>query len=422
MKTFFLLALVSSSAMAQDGATVIVLRGSAHTASGKELHLKDAVPPGTEITTEAKSYVKLLFADQTQMNIGPSSKLKLERTRPGEASLVNLVAGQLRAKVTKDPLNGLDGNPKDKMVIKTRSAAMGIRGTDFNVSFNPKNQITSLITFEGNVAIVQISGTQDAAAALRLENRLQHVTAGLYSGAQPGLTQASVPVKISPVQLAALAKNEAFKGLGEAPASRVAAAASTVPPGVDPKNFASAAASAPSASNGPAPEGFYDAKSGSFAPRSGGYVDLATARYIAPPVGSTFDPANGVYIPPGNLGHVDPATGMYSPPAGITLDAIKGFVPEAGSRLPSSTSNNARAMNIAIGLAQAGKTVAFQKDLAEMAAAAMTERKLASLPPLVNLPPPPKEPIDDPFCPTCQRDNVLFNPTQTQVRFKITVN
>jgi len=94
-----------------DGGTVILVRGSAKTDAGKTLALKDVVTPGTTVKTESKSFVKLLFADQTQMNIGPDTTLKLEQTRAGDPGLVNLVGGQIRAKVTKDLLKSQGTEP-----------------------------------------------------------------------------------------------------------------------------------------------------------------------------------------------------------------------------------------------------------------------------------------------------------------------
>jgi hypothetical protein len=41
------------------------------------------------------------------------------------------------------------------MVIKTRTAAMGIRGTEFAATYNVNNQNSSLLVFKGKVKMVQ---------------------------------------------------------------------------------------------------------------------------------------------------------------------------------------------------------------------------------------------------------------------------
>ena len=427
MKPWFLLALLSTPAFAADGATVILLRGTAKTSAGKELQLKDEVPPGTTITTSPKSFVKLLFRDQTQMNIGPASTLKIEATRAGEASLVNLMAGQLRAKVTKDPLRDPSGQPKEKMVVKTRTAAMGIRGTDFNVSYNPNNGITALVTYEGNVAMARLRDGEHPLQALRQPGFVQSVSAGQFSGAQYDRPVASVPVRISPVQFEALKGNDAFAGLGEKPVQKAESFASPIPPGVDPKSFASATPAegrVPANNSAPA-EGYYNPASGAYAPRAGGYLDLNSGRYVPPPAGSSFDANTGVYVPPKAMGEVDTRTGMYVPPKGVELDPVKGFVPEAattGARTPSSSAavNAAAALNYVTKPENSGKAVSFEKIFVPGGAPALPPPPPPPPPVAADLPPAPKGPIDDPYCPTCIKDNVQTTPTETRVNFKIT--
>ncbi|RZA05534.1 MAG: hypothetical protein EOP11_12605, partial [Proteobacteria bacterium] len=373
MISWLLFLSVSLTAHATERATVILLRGTASTGAGQALNLKDLVEPGTTITTGPKSFVKLLFPDQTQMNIGPASTLRLEATRPGEVSLVSLVAGQIRAKVAKDPFSSR-GPSKEKLVVKTRSAAMGIRGTDFNVSYNPANRLTALITFEGHVAMANLGPNEHALRVLENDRRLQHVGPGQFSGTLADAATPSVPVRISPVQLEALRENDSFRGLGERGAAAPVAFASPIPPGVDPRAFTGGEKSgelpAPLVNLGSAPpppaEGFFDEKSKTYAPRAGGYVDLGSGRYVPPPAGSAFDPNTSTFVPPKAMGEVDPGTGMYVPPKGVQLDPVKGFVPEPaapipsanGTRAPSSIApasvNAAAALNQAASREQAG--------------------------------------------------------------------
>lgn len=438
---------------APEGATVILIRGTAKTQDGKTLALKDVVRPGSVVKTEPKSFVKLLFADQSQMSVGPDTTLKIEPTKPGDPSLVNLVGGQIRAKVTKDLLKG--NEDKEKMLIKTKTAAMGIRGTDFNVSFNSQNNVTALITFEGSVAMVRAEPNVPPMAALRSAgDSVQLVGAGQFSGAQPDRDQATIPVKISPAQLESLKANENFAGLGEAAQEKPNALASPLPPGVDPKSFSSGAEKAIQASmgslagasdsgapannvnaGGPPPEGFFNAKTGEYAPRAGGFIDLATGLYLPPPPGSSFDPNTGVFVPPKAAGEFNPATGMYVPPKGVELDPVKGFVAEksaaaAGAPPPPAAAAMVAALNYATNPALAGQTATFTPLFAPTASGTLMPPPPppppGSLPPPpppgAFLPPPPESPVDDPTCVTCLQDNIQQTPTNTNVQFNITVD
>ena len=48
------------------------------------------------------------------------------------------------------------------MFIKTKTAAMGVRGTDFTSIYNPSLQNTSVVTFEGDVRLAKIDPTEVA--------------------------------------------------------------------------------------------------------------------------------------------------------------------------------------------------------------------------------------------------------------------
>lgn len=452
-------------------ATVVVVRGSAKTNAGASLKEQDKVSPGTTVITGARSFVRLLFTDNTQLNVGPDTTMKIEATRAGEASLVDLVGGQIRAKVTKDPLlNANDNGPvKEKMVVKTKTAAMGIRGTDFNVSFNRQNNITALITFEGNVAMAKMVPGVAPMAALHQNNGVQSVRAGQFSGVQPDLPQASIPVKISPAQLETLKGNSEFKGLGEK-SEKQAVLASPIPPGVDPKSFASGsektlqeavskAAGQGKLQNAMAesrkgevagakptapPEGFLNKATGQYAPRAGGFIDLATGRYVPPPAGSSFDPNTGVFVPPRAMGSVDPATGMYVPPKGVDLDPVKGFVVEAkpvaaDGTTPRSPSSGATANLVAVLNTQSTpeastKPVTMDASLSGGSNVVSGTNQFAPPPPpppppQTNLPPKNTDPVADrPVSGNCATDNscggvsnTTTTPANTGVSFSINV-
>ena len=448
-------ALELSAHALSGGATVALLKGKAtvKTASATgatELKVNDIVAPGSTVKTEPKSFVKLAFADNSQMNVGPESEMKLESTSANQAGVVNLISGELRAKVTKDLLKDDKGEAKEKLFVKTKTAAMGIRGTDFQAIYNQENQNTSLVTFEGSVAMVKSAPGENIVQSLHSDKAVM-VGAGQYSGATNEMKFASVPVKISPAQVEAM-KSNAGASVEEKPQQKQAAAGSNIPPGVDPKSFASsdkgilqsmgkavgqdvvraavekvdqANAAAPKA---PPPEGFFNAKTGEYAPRAGGFIDIKTGIYVPPPPGSAFDPNTGVFNPPKALGTFDKASGAYIPPKGIELDAKKGFIaekaaPAAGAGTTPPASAAADVLNKALSPQNAGTTATFDMSFSPGA-------MMAS-----NMPPPPpggvlpgsfihqpNEPVADPTCPTCRYDNVtLPPPVMTPLQFNITV-
>lgn len=201
-----------------------------------------------------------------------------------------------------------------------------------------------------------------ALAALHQPSGVQSVGAGQFSGVQPDQPQASIPVKISPAQLDTLKGNTDFKGLGEK-GQKQAIIASPIPPGVDPKGFASGAEKAiqaavastvgaaklqeviaepkradpPTAKVAAPLAGFLNESTGEDAPRAGGFIDLASGRYVPPPAGSSFDSNTGVFVPPRALGSVDPATGLASatkpftgPDSFAKILPYEEYLPEAG--------------------------------------------------------------------------------------------
>jgi hypothetical protein len=421
-----------------DSATVILVQGKVMKldpsgTSASPVSVRDKITPGTTLATGPRSFAKLVLVDNSTLNIGPNSRTKLEPTPANAPAVISVSQGQIRAKITKDPMAEGKAVQTDKLYIKTKSAAMGIRGTEFQVIYNPQNRVTSLVTYEGSVAMTKLDPNIDYAPrpdVLRQElspEKTVLVDAGKFSGSTPEQTQVSQPVKISPTQLESLKVNENL-----APPemqNMIAAKGSPVPPGVDPKTFAAVDnrfenKATAVAENSPPPEGFFDASSGKYAPRAGGYIDLQTGLYIPPPPGSTFDPAAGVFTPPTVMGGVDPQTGAYLPPPGLALDPTKGFVAAATTgaidgNAPPPNAPPAAMLNTLLDPTMAGQVVSF----GGIVNGPMPGNILPPPPTMAGLPPPPRDPsVSDPFCPTCHGDNVNANiPQFTPLQFVITV-
>ncbi len=337
-------------------AAVVKIRGTATkllpgALEATVLETKELLPEDTSIVTGAKSFVKIKFIDKSELNIGPDSKIVISEMGPHEkVGIISLLKGRVRAQVEKSQKE--NEKNQNKFYIRTRTAAMGVRGTDFQTIYNPENHVTSLLTYKGSVAVAKLEESthqrfeegetkvvrddvtkvpeiqkvpgkiidkKNALKKILASKETQIVPAGQTSFSSQMLKKASLPVKISPVQLNVLYKNSEFNeknvlnlrsGKLEKELEGALGVSSQVAPA----------------------EGLYNAKTGDFAPRAGGFIDENTGLYIAPEAGSSFDAKNGVYVSD-KSGDVDADTGQYVAPKGLILDAQKGFVLEKNAEV-----------------------------------------------------------------------------------------
>lgn len=332
-----LFALHAFTALADDVAKVVILKGQvkAKLADGSIIDVKadQSLPEGAVLQTAEKSFVKLIFIDKSTMNLGPSSQMVINSFPKKEAGIITLVKGQIRSQVTKDYME-MDDKTKSKLYIKTKTAAMGIRGTDFQVNFNPENQNTSLILYEGKVAMSHIEhGEREAKLD---QNKLEKVVSsdkavtvvkGQISVVNMNVAErAMAPTTLSTVQLNALKENET--GLKESTDDKKQYR-NPLPPGVDSALFSNVtpekiatAEKTPQAD----PNGFFNVKTGEYKLPAGSIVDLNTVNIIPPPVNAVFDPNTNTYVVPETFGKVDKTTGEYKAPEGLQLGHDGKFV------------------------------------------------------------------------------------------------
>lgn len=353
----FLILLLSSSANAKGTvAKIIKMRGSVTQLEpgskvARKVRVGDKFKEDTSIVTGNKSFARIIFDDKSIMNLGPRTKVTILESQKDGTSFIHLLKGTLRSRVNKQKRKG-----SHKYYIKTRSAALGVRGTDFQVVYNPKNNISSLLTYKGEVAMAKVE--EDPAAEVKrlkklrkkelLESKVETTAAGeieyietkakfnlkgrmeqalgssesvvvkegQYSGTVNSIKRASIPVKISPVQVDVLYRNTELKE--KIVRSKVNSKKLAI---VGKKTYLITAAeqSAPA-------EGFYKAETGEFAPRSGGILDLNSGLYIPPSAGAVYNKDLNIYIPNEKSGGIDSETGQYVAPKGLRLDAVKGFI------------------------------------------------------------------------------------------------
>ncbi|MBY0413407.1 MAG: FecR domain-containing protein, partial [Bdellovibrionales bacterium] len=318
---------------AENVAKVVIIRGQvkAKLADGTVIQViaDQSIPEGATVQTADKSFVKLLFIDKSQMNLGPNSQMVINAFPKKEAGIITLVKGQIRSQVTKDYME-MDDKSKSKLYIKTKTAAMGIRGTDFQVNFNSENQNTSLITFEGKVALSHIEKSsrdnnfdQDSLERVISSDKTVFVTKGQVSAVNFNLAErAMIPTKLGTRQIEALEKNET--GLQDSDSKNsdeTKQYRNPIPPGVSGDAFSNNSSGQKDSTS----EGFYNSATGEYKLPAGTIIDLKTVNLIPPPTNAVYDNNTGTYSVPENLGKVDKSTGEYKAPEGLKLGSDGKF-------------------------------------------------------------------------------------------------
>ncbi|WP_127715985.1 FecR domain-containing protein [Halobacteriovorax sp. HLS] len=328
-------------------AKIVKLRGEATQlvpgkVSAVKLKFGDQLVEDTSIVTRDKSFVRIEFFDGSNISLGPNGKVVVSKMNQAGSGILTLLKGQMRSKI-----NGASAEKtkNHKFLVKTKSAALGVRGTEFQTIYNPENNITNLLTYNGEVAIAKIDsvGSKDLnyeevvdnissnklskSSSIRIKNNLHIamedaladknavvVKTGQFSGALDSVDKATLPVNISPSQLNALYSNVDLQDV-----DRKTLRPSKLNALETKKNFLE-----PIVSDTPS-EGVYNSDTGAYAQKSGGFIDVKTGLYIPPEKTSQFSNTKKVYIAQ-KVGNFDLATGQYIAPQGLVLDSQKGFV------------------------------------------------------------------------------------------------
>ena len=306
---------VINSFAKENVAKVIILRGKVIAKakdSGNVQVLKKGMwlSAGTIVKTSKRSFVKLLFIDKSQLSLGPKSEMVIKQFPKNKPGVIDLLSGKLRSKVTKNYMEIKD-KEGSKLYIQTRTAALGVRGTDFQVGFYPESNKTTLITFSGAVAMAKFNNIKVGTTEIntkKLEKVLRSKTAvvvrkGEFSNVAPDRPSPAKPVKISPEQLQLLktdpsiVKNKGSKSKkGSEKLFR-----SPIPPGMDKAYFENNEGSIDKKfediadikaieiknENSSLKDGIKEHKE---IVQTGGFVDLKTGDYIPPDVGK-YNPA-----------------------------------------------------------------------------------------------------------------------------------
>jgi hypothetical protein len=330
--TFMILLAGEVLAQGKKIATIKILRGTVELLSlGKttKLNLNDWVSEGASLRTLDKSFVRLVFVDKSQMNIGPKSEIKIEKFTSNDAGVINLIKGQVRSQVTKDYLQIKDKNAS-KLFIKTPNAVMGVRGTDFMVTANEKT--TSTILFEGEVVFNKIEG-QSISDPRQLEDIVDRgvkIHPGEFSVVDKNQPTPTVPAVLNVQQLEKLEKNVTFTSRAPSNAASEENKKSIVPPGLSGQlvsNDASSIKKEIAQVAGPEvakvepsrnshPDGFIEGDK--VKPANGSFIHLESGVIIPPGPGSVLDPNTNSYVASPETGRVAP-DGSFIPPKNVEI-------------------------------------------------------------------------------------------------------
>ena len=339
---FFLLSFLTTS-FAQEGgsdkspkvAVASILRGEVDMLlMGKTVRLKkdDWVKEGSIIKTAEKSFVRLIFIDKSQMNIGQNSEIKISKFNGGEAGIIDLVKGKIRSEVTKDYLQIKDKS-NSKIFIKTPNAVMGIRGTDFIIATNGVD--TSAVLFEGSVVFAKNENFQDNSPS-RLEDVVNQNGVKLFPGEfsvmDHNRNRPTEPALLNIGQREVLEKHGHFDSDRNPSSAKEAKeeGRSIVPPGLtgtsvsnqsdsiknEIGNQANALNSERQSSSAKTPDGYIDGDK--VKPANGSFVHLDSSTIIPPGPGSVLDKNTNTYIQGPGQGIVN-GNGEYSPPKNVEI-------------------------------------------------------------------------------------------------------
>ncbi|MGE0615159.1 MAG: FecR domain-containing protein [Bacteriovoracia bacterium] len=122
----------------------------------------DVVENGNIVQTATDGRARVVYENGDQLNLGQGTAYRVswqrgkkgrlyaaEKAKPDAtktSAQLELVYGKLRALVEK-------GGPRSGLKLKTRSATMGVRGTDFFVSESHEQAVTEVSVLRGEVAV-----------------------------------------------------------------------------------------------------------------------------------------------------------------------------------------------------------------------------------------------------------------------------
>ncbi|MCB9072755.1 MAG: FecR domain-containing protein [Bdellovibrionaceae bacterium] len=225
--------------------TFMIVKGQVHVEhDGKkgEAKVNMKVYPGDTITSGPVSRAKITMSDRNILHISPSSVVKIASYENSESKKnveLELSQGKLRSEVIQSYKD------KDKYIIKTPTAVAGVRGTDFLVSHDIKNNFTEVFTFRGSVEFSALQKDSTLGAPIILKQNEMSSAQPNQDPAPPQAvpqenmrqirndSSAQAPSTSSPSSGTPLNGNSSQSTNGTQPRSRIGNTADTAPSSFD---------------------------------------------------------------------------------------------------------------------------------------------------------------------------------------------
>ena len=336
----FLFSLLSVTAFSQSESTALVikLRGNvSYKIDGKVKKLKKGskIPQGAIVTSSKKSFAIIKMVDETKLTLGPDSSIEIqELSKKNKPGIISLLKGQLRSKVKPDKVK--KGN---KLFIKANMAALGVRGTETVITFNPKNNSFTTGGLTGKVLIVPLKESQkltvkDLQSIITKKNpNVIELPKKYFSSIKVSKNsfKISKPQMMNSIQYYALLKNAVPK-INNKQGKKVKNMRSILLPNMPTKESDPIVTTAinPDVKSEVASErreavnidpGVSDSGS---TPVAGAMVDFVTGTIINPSSTDPVDSNSGQRIPSSNMGQIA-SDGSYIPPKGLILTSEGAF-------------------------------------------------------------------------------------------------
>jgi hypothetical protein len=111
----------------------------------------DRVENGTILRTLPNGQTKVIYDNGDQFYVGPGTAYKVTWTTAGSAekaldTKIQMMYGRMRGVIAKE-------GPRKKLTIRTKSATMGVRGTDFFIADTGPNGETEVSVLRGQVEV-----------------------------------------------------------------------------------------------------------------------------------------------------------------------------------------------------------------------------------------------------------------------------
>ena len=116
--------------------------------SVKDASMGDRVEKGNIVRTAPGSKARVVFENGDQINVGSGTAYRVfwDKDSANAKTQINLMYGKMRGVIEK-------GGPRTRLTVKTKSATMGVRGTDFFIADNGTDGGTEVSILRGSVEV-----------------------------------------------------------------------------------------------------------------------------------------------------------------------------------------------------------------------------------------------------------------------------